>query len=297
MAKNSVRTSKTVASKASKALSSGKTVLWNKLPLKPTNRFYILGLAPNASRLAVRFFLQDTFGSFAANLEKHQKRLEIVRPDFDNRNSLSIWSLLRETANPNSRDKKPPEPLVGALLRAVLMNALYPAELFAQTEIRLRAEHEVSRGKAAILKAYLTRNVVEMKAENAHPYEEVLQVELNENTTYLPYRLGRLFAVLEALQQKANPGINATIKDRYFNSACATPAVVFPALIRLAQNHLNKLDGGVKVYYDKLITGLFNTMDESYPTRLSLQDQGIFQIGYYHQKQKFFTKKEEQENV
>ena len=282
---------------AMEALSGGRVVLWNKLPLNPANRFYILGIAPNAARLAVRFFLQNTFGSFAANLDRHQKRLEIVRPAFDNRNSLSIWSLLRETANPNSRDKKPPEPLVGALLRAVLMNALYPAELFAQTEIRLRAEHEVSRGKAAILKAYLTRNVVEMKAENAHPYEEVLQVELNENTTYLPYRLGRLFAVLEALQQKANPGINATIKDRYFNSACATPAVVFPALIRLAQNHLNKLDGGVKVYYDKLITGLFNTMDESYPTRLSLQDQGIFQIGYYHQKQKFFTKKEEQENV
>ena len=279
------------------ALSSGKTVLWNKLPLNPANRFYILGIAPNAARLAVRFFLQNTFGSFAANLDRHQKRLEIVRPAFDEREGLSVWSLLRETANPNSRDKKPPEPLVGALLRAVLMNALYPAELFAQTEIRLRAEHEVSRGKAAILKAYLTRNVVEMKAENAHPYEEVLQVELNENTTYLPYRLGRLFAVLEALQQKANPGINATIKDRYFNSACATPAVVFPALIRLAQNHLNKLDGGFKVYYDKLITGLFNTMDESYPARLSLQDQGIFQIGYYHQKQKFFTKKEEQENV
>ncbi|MFR5853995.1 MAG: type I-C CRISPR-associated protein Cas8c/Csd1 [Lachnospiraceae bacterium] len=264
--------------------------------MKPTNRFYILGLAPNASRLAVRFFLQDTFGGFAANLEKHQKRLEIVRPAFDDRNSLSIWSLLRETANPNSRDKKPPEPLVGALLRAVLMNALYPAELFAQTEIRLRAEHEVSRGKAAILKAYLLRNVVELNPDN-HPYKEVLQVQLNETTTYLPYRLGRLFAVLEALQLKANPGINATIKDRYFNSACATPAVVFPALIRLAQNHLNKLDGGVKVYYDKMITGLFNTMDESYPVRLSLQDQGIFQIGYYHQKQKFFTKKEEQENV
>ncbi len=282
---------------AMETLSGGRVVLWNKLPLNPDNRFYILGIAPNAARLAVRFFLQDTFGRFAANLDRHQKRLEIVRPAFDNRANLSIWSLLRETANPNSRDKKPPEPLIGALMRAVLMNALYPVELFAQTEIRLRAEHEVSRGKAAILKAYLTRNVVEMKAENAHPYEEVLQVELNENTTYLPYRLGRLFAALEALQQRANPGINATIKDRFFNSACATPAVVFPALIRLAQNHLNKLDGGVKVYYDKLITGLFNTMDESYPTRLSLQDQGIFQIGYYHQKQKFFTKKEEQENV
>lgn len=278
------------------ALSSGKTVLWNKLPLNPANRFYILGIAPNAARLAVRFFLQDTFGRFATNLNEHQERLKIVHPAFDEREGLSVWSLLRETANPNSRDKKPPEPLVSALMRAVLMNTPYPAELFIQTEIRLRAEHEVSRGKAAILKAYLLRNVVELNPDN-HPYKEVLQVQLNENTTYLPYRLGRLFAVLEALQLKANPGINATIKDRYFNSACATPAVVFPTLVRLAQNHLNKLDGGVKVYYDKLITGLFNTMDESYPTRLSLQDQGIFQIGYYHQKQKFFTKKEEQENV
>lgn len=278
------------------ALSSGKTVLWNKLPLNPDNRFYILGIAPNAARLAVRFFLQNTFGSFAANMDRHQKRLEIVRPAFDEREGLSVWSLLRETANPNSRDKKPPEPLVSALMRAVLMNTPYPAELFIQTEIRLRAEHEVSRGKAAILKAYLLRNVVELNPDN-HPYKEVLQVQLNENTTYLPYRLGRLFAVLEALQLKANPGINATIKDRYFNSACATPAVVFPTLVRLAQNHLNKLDGGIKVYYDKMITGLFNAVEESYPVRLSLQDQGIFQIGYYHQKQKLFTKKEELENV
>ena len=278
------------------ALSSGKTVLWNKLPLNPDNRFYILGIAPNAARLAVRFFLQNTFGSFAANLDRHQKRLEIVRPAFDEREGLSVWSLLRETANPNSRDKKPPEPLVSALMRAVLMNTPYPAELFIQTEIRLRAEHEVSRGKAAILKAYLLRNVVELNPDN-HPYKEVLQVQLNENTTYLPYRLGRLFAVLEALQLKANPGINATIKDRYFNSACATPAVVFPTLVRLAQNHLNKLDGGIKVYYDKMITGLFNAVEESYPVRLSLQDQGIFQIGYYHQKKKLFTKKEETENV
>lgn len=280
------------------ALSSGKTVLWNKLPLNPDNRFYILGIAPNAARLAVRFFLQNTFGSFAANLDRHQKRLEIARPAFDEREGLSVWSLLRETANPNSRDKKPPEPLVSALMRAVLMNTPYPAELFIQTEIRLRAEHEVSRGKAAILKAYLLRNVVELNPDN-HPYKEVLQVQLNETTTHLPYpyRLGQLFAVLEALQLKANPGINATIKDRYFNSACATPAVVFPTLIRLAQNHLNKLDGGIKVYYDKMITGLLNAVEESYPVRLSLQDQGIFQIGYYHQKQKLFTKKEELENV
>ena len=289
------------------ALSSGKTVLWNKLPLKPTNRFYILGLAPNASRLAVRFFLQDTFGSFAANLEKHQKRLEIVRPAFDNRNSLSIWSLLRETANPNSRDKKPPEPLVGALMRAVLMNTPYPAELFIQTEIRLRAEQNLDislterckkdRTKAAIIKAWLWKNVVEKSGNENHPYKEALDVKLQEDTTYQPYVLGRIFAVLERIQTSEKE-LNATIRDRYFNSACATPAMIFPILIKLSNNHQKSMKNEKeRDKYVKLLEKLYAKIDEEYPNHLSLQDQGIFQIGYYHQKQKFFTKKEETENV
>ena len=289
------------------ALSSGKTVLWNKLPLKPTNRFYILGLAPNASRLAVRFFLQDTFGSFAANLEKHQKRLEIVRPAFDERDGLSVWSLLRETANPNSRDKKPPEPLVSALMRAVLMNALYPAELFAQTEIRLRAEQNLDislterckkdRTKAAIIKAWLWKNVVEKSGNENHPYKEALDVKLQEDTTYQPYVLGRIFAVLERIQTSEKE-LNATIRDRYFNSACATPAMIFPILIKLSNNHQKSMKNEKeREKYVKLLEKLYAKIDEEYPNHLSLQDQGIFQIGYYHQKQKFFTKKEETENV
>ncbi len=289
------------------ALSSGKTVLWNKLPLKPTNRFYILGLAPNASRLAVRFFLQDTFGGFAANLEKHQKRLEIVRPAFDNRNSLSIWSLLRETANPNSRDKKPPEPLVSALMRAVLMNTSYPAELFIQTEIRLRAEQNLDislterckkdRTKAAIIKAWLWKNVVEKSGNENHPYKEALDVKLQEDTTYQPYVLGRIFAVLERIQTSEKE-LNATIRDRYFNSACATPAMIFPILIKLSNNHQKSMKNEKeRDKYVKLLEKLYAKIDEEYPNHLSLQDQGIFQIGYYHQKQKFFTKKEETENV
>ena len=182
------------------------------------------------------------------------------------------------------------------MLRAVLTGSLYPSALYTQTEIRLRAEKEINRGKAAIIKAYLLRNVVEQQKDRTHVYKEVLDVELNEQSTYLPYRLGRLFAVLEAVQQKANPNINTTIKDRYFNSACATPAIVFPTLLRLAQSHLSKIGGGAEVYYDKMITELLGDVTQSYPLRLSLQDQGIFQIGYYHQKQKLFTKKEEKDN-
>ncbi len=278
------------------ALCQGNTVKWANVPLNPENRFYILGLAPNASRLSVRFFLQDSFDAFVKHYQKHQERLNIVHPAFDERETLSIWALLRETVNPNSRDKSAQPQLVGEMLRAVLTGSLYPSALYTQTEIRMRAEKEINRGKAAIIKAYLLRNVVEQQKDQTHVYKEVLDVELNEQSTYLPYRLGRLFAVLEAVQQKANPNINTTIKDRYFNSACATPALVFPTLLRLAQSHLSKIGGGAEVYYDKMIIELLGDVTQSYPLRLSLQDQGIFQIGYYHQKQKLFTKKEEKDN-
>ena len=278
------------------ALCQGRTVNWANVPLNPKNRFYILGLAPNASRLSVRFFLRDSFGAFVEHYQKHQERLNIVRPAFDERETLSMWALLRETVNPNSRDKSAQPQLVGELLRAVLTGSLYPSAMFTQTEIRLRAEKDITRGKAAIIKAFLLRNVVEQQKEQIHVYKEVLDVELNEQSTYLPYRLGRLFAVLEAVQQRANPNVNTTIKDRYFNSACATPALVFPTLLRLAQSHLGKIGGGAEVYYDKMITELLGDVTQSYPARLSLQDQGIFQLGYYHQKQKLFTKKEEKDN-
>lgn len=277
-------------------LSRGQSVCWENVPLNPDNHFYILGLSPNAARLSVRFFLQDTFGSFVKNLQQHYEDTRIIRPSFDERENLSVWSLLKETANPNSRDKKAPDRLVGELIRAVLTGSPYPLSLFMQAETRIRAEKEVSRGKAAIIKGYLTR-YLRFHPDTENLTQEVLDMKLNESTTYPPYLLGRLFAVLENIQFKANPGINATIKDRYFNSACASPATVFPTLLRLSQSHQRKLDGGLHVYYDKMLTSLMGSIGESYPARLSLQDQGIFQLGYYHQKQKLFTKKEDQENV
>lgn len=275
-------------------LRSGRTAMLDGVPLQPDNQFYFLGLAPNASRLSVRFFLQNSVRAFAENLHEHQKRMEIARPSFDPREELSIWAMLNETANPKSTDKKPPDELVGEVMRAILMNAPYPASLFAQVEVRIRAEQDINRGKAAILKAYLDKNVV--RDQDGHPMKEVLTVKLNEETSYAPYVLGRLFAVLESLQQSANPGINATIRDRYFNSACATPAQVFPTLIKLAQNHLNKLDDGLSIYYDKRMSDLCGRLTESLPKHLTLEEQGVFQLGYYHQRQALFTKKEEKEN-
>ena len=177
--------------------------------------------------------------------------------------------------------------MAGDVLRSVLNDAPYPATLRNAVNLRIRADHEVPRGRAAILKAYYTKN------QNKLCPKEVLTVELNKDSKYLPYVLGRLFSVLEAVQNAANPNINTTIKDRYFNSACATPAMVFPTLINLAQKHLKKLKPNQVTYYNKQIGELMECIPCTYPAHLTLPEQGAFQIGYYHQTQERFTKKEE----
>lgn len=276
---------------ALKGLAAGRNVTWRESDLSPDERFYVLGLSPNAARLAVRFFLQNTFGDFVRNLALHHERMHITKPDFDTRSVLSFRQMLDETVNPKSRDKTPSPLLSGALVRSVLLGLPYPVLLLEQVELRIRAEHRITRGRAAIIKAFLLRNTRD--SDKFDQYKEALEVELNENTNYQPYLLGRLFAVLEGLQQAANPGINATIRDRYFNSACATPSIVFPQLIKLAQAHLKKLDGGLAVYYNRQLGDILCRFNADYPTRLSLYDQGIFQLGYYHQVQTRYTKKEE----
>ena len=276
---------------AFKELAAGRKTSLNRIELNPDEHFYILGLAPNAARLSVRFFLQDSFGKFAENLLKHHEYLRIVKPSFDTRVHLSFWQILNETVNQKSRDKMPSPLLAGSLMRSVLMGQPYPRLLLDQVEIRIRADREINRARAAIIKAYLLKQPTNQYFNERS--KEALQVELNESTTYQPYLLGRLFAVLENLQETANPGINTTIRDKYFNSACATPAVVFPILLRLAQAHMKKLGGGLEQMYKYRIKTIYDNMNQSYPARLNLYDQGIFQIGYYHQTQARYTKKEE----
>lgn len=265
------------------ALAGKKLCNWDNLPLNPENRFYVLGLAPNAARISVRFFLQDTFGVFAQRLKAHYDRLEIIRPSFDNRTQLPLWLLLQETVNRQSRDKTASPQMSADTLRAILTGGRYPATLFQQTMLRIRAEHDITRGKAAIIKAYLLRNDTQQNRM------EALTVKLNDDCNDLPYVLGRLFSVLEDIQQQANPGINTTIKDRYFSSASATPAVVFPVLLNLAEKHQKKLSAGQKVYNSKRLQDLMGRIRESYPTHLTLSDQGIFQLGYYHETQKRYS--------
>ena len=275
---------------ALKRLSAGQTVPFLEKELSPDQHFYLLGLAPNIARLSVRFFLRDTFGSFAQNLQKHADEMEIDCSEKEKFRSLPIWAVVNETTRTvPGQPAKPSPQLAGDLLRAVLTGGRYPATLLNGVTLRIRAEQNVTRGRAAVIKAYYLRN---------YPTElnkEVYTVSLNE-TTNVPYLLGRLFSVLEAVQKAANPGINTTIKDRYFNAACATPGMSFPTLLRLSQKHLRKLNDGLATHYDKQITELMAQLPESgFPARLSLPDQGKFTIGYYHQTQKRYVKKNEEE--
>lgn len=275
---------------ALKRLSAGQTVPFLEKELSPDQHFYLLGLAPNAARLSVRFFLRDTFGSFAQNLQKHAEEMEIDCSEKEKFRTLPIWAVVNETTRTvPGQPAKPSPQLAGDLLRAVLTGGRYPATLLNGVTLRIRAEQAVTRGRAAVIKAYYLRN---------YPTElnkEVYTVSLNE-TTNVPYLLGRLFSVLEAVQKAANPGINTTIKDRYFNAACATPGMSFPTLLRLSQKHLRKLNDGLATHYDKQITELMAQLPESgFPARLSLPDQGKFTIGYYHQTQKRYVKKNEEE--
>ncbi|HIU41772.1 MAG TPA: type I-C CRISPR-associated protein Cas8c/Csd1 [Candidatus Egerieicola faecale] len=294
-------------------LTKGKTVDINGMDLDPGVQFYILGISPNKTRLSVRFFLQDSFGVFLRRIQEHQQRLEIVKPVRDPRENLSFWQLLQETVNPNSKDKNPAPLLGGALVRSVLEGLPYPAALLEGVFVRLRAERNINRGKAAILKAYYLKN------PNSGCPKEVLTVALNKDSKSVPYHLGRWFAVLEGIQQDANPdkkkkdkdkntkdtvlennskektisNSGSSIRSRYFTSAATTPAVVFALLVQLSKNHLDKLEDGQKIYYQKLVQEIVDHLPDELPTRLSLPEQASFYLGYYHQTQDRYTKKED----
>lgn len=291
-------------------IQDGQPFDFNGVPVHPENPFYILGLAPNIARLSVRFFLRDSFGNFITHIRKHYERLEIVKPQ-NYRRHLSLWKLVTEASykdkSHNDKKKKENKPkkidkamslLAGDVMRSVLMDTQYPVTLYNNILLRVKADkddrenhiYKISVEKAAIIKAFLLKNF---------PKGEKVTVALNEKSTNTAYILGRLFSVLEQIQEAANPNINSTIKDRYFNSAAATPGMVFPILLKMSNHHLRKLNDkmGLKISFEKSIADLEGkiTMDsQPIPTRMNLQDQGLFILGYYHQTQKRYTKKGEE---
>lgn len=273
------------------------------IEIDPAEPFYILGLAPNAARLSVRFFLRNQFGTMLQHLMEHQRRMEIIQPYRDVPKMIPMWLLLKKTTEPHSDDNACSPLLAGELLRTVLMGNPYPEALFKNIMLRIFSDQDeynekgtllnpkIGYERAAFIKAYLLKN-------KQQKWEGQIHMTVNENCREISYVLGRLFSVLENIQQNANPGINTTIKERYFNSACATPASVFPILLKLANAHLAKLSDGSKVYFNQKLGHLLSLVSMpdtgvALPNRLSLEDQGAFVLGYYQETQDRFTKKEE----
>ncbi|RQD77586.1 MAG: type I-C CRISPR-associated protein Cas8c/Csd1, partial [Candidatus Syntrophonatronum acetioxidans] len=248
--------------------------------------FFILGLAPNASRLAIRFWHLDQYGNILKKLGQHHKDLEIVRNKNYDPEFISISRILKETA-PRGDTKRIPPLLGGILMRAILTGMPYSQVLFNSILSRIRADHNVNYVRAALVKAVLTRNHRFYKKD-----EEVIKMSLDEQNINTAYRLGRLFALLEKAQVDANPGLSATIKDRFFGAASAMPASVLPILLRLNQHHIAKAEYGRLL--DKRIEEVLSLVD-SFPHYLKLEEQGLFVLGYYHQRQALYTKKEKEQ--
>ena len=271
------------------ALKKSRYIDINDIKIDLEQKFYILCLAPNAARLSVRFFYQNTFGDILKNIDEHYKRMEVIKPSWVEQKYLSIYGMLRETVNQKSKDKTPVPNMAAMVLQSILSGKRYPESLYINTLIRIRSENgNVTWGKAAIIKAFLIKNYKWKEGEN--------YMSLEENCNDTPYILGRLFSVLESIQKDANPTISSTIRDRYFNSACMTPASVFPILLRLKNSHIKKLErergAGTKIYYENLVGNLMDNLN-GFPHRLTLEEQGKFMFGYYHQTQKKYGKKED----
>jgi len=260
--------------------------------LQDGTRMFVLGLAPNASRLSIRFWEVGTLGIFARRFAEHARDFRIEPLPW--RTAPSAWRVVLATV-PNRAGAKPKMDdaaanLVGEFLRAVLTGRPYPRSLLAATLMRMRADHTISGLRAAICKAIPSRE----HRLGLRQREEEPPVSLNKESTHPGYRLGRLFAVLEDAQRGALGGrVNATIRDRYYGAASATPASVFPILLRNAQNHLGKLrkdKPGFAVNLEKDITEIIGGLPEAFPRSLPIEAQGQFAIGYYHQSQARFQK-------
>jgi CRISPR-associated protein Csd1 len=260
-----------------------ESIKTGKLNTEETTRFYILGIAPNSARVCVRYWLSGSVLDFSRNIKQHFDDLEIVRSNKDDE-YFTLGTLLSHTVLDFKVSNVPPNQSA-QVVEAALKGSLYPQSLLHSTIRRIRAEQRITRVRAAIIKACLNRS------NRFYHREEEITVALDVTNNNPAYLLGRLFAVLERIQSRA---LNVeTIRERYYGAFSSTPVTVYPQLMKLKNHHLAKLDGGLKHYYEKLIGEIIDGLDGSgkVPRQFSLDEQGRFAIGYYHQRQDFFKKK------
>ena len=280
-----IKTRETVKS----ILQDGINGVYNNTALDPETNFYVLGLSPNAGRISVRFFYRNSFASFCEKIKQHYDDITIYGGK-NGRQHIKIGSLLYATISSKSKDKKINPLLGGAVARAILTGEMYPQILLNQTIIRVKVEAEITQPRAAIIKGYLVRKNRLLKKE------EELTMSINEESKNPAYVLGRIFAILEIIQKNAYEGtINATIKDKYFASACSNPSLVFPSLLKLAQHHLAKIKGN---YWNIQLGECIGLLEgDCFPKILNMENQGRFILGYYQQNQKNYETRQEIKEV
>ena len=252
------------------------------------NRFHILGLAPNAARIAIRFWQVETIETISKKIKKYFEDFSIVKPPKEPE-FYSIWRILVNVAVQDKTENIPPN-LAGDFIRSILNGTPYPSTVLQAVLRRIRsdAEYRVKPVRAALIKAYINRYYEFYPNPN---FKEVT-MELDCNQPSVGYQLGRLFATLEKIQEEANPGINTTIRERFYGAACSAPITVFTNLLRLKNHHLAKMENRGRVkWFERLLGEIIGRLNQ-FPAHLTLHEQGLFAVGYYHQRQAFFSKVE-----
>ncbi len=266
------------------ALSRGKRPA-NNPELPQASRFFILGLSPNAARLSVRFYRESTFGEFMDRLREHYEGMMLEKRGeaFHDPDVISPFLILRESVRDVSKELPPAT--IGHLMNAILGGAPYPEMLAMSIIRRFKADGNINYIRCAFLKAWLNRN-----------HHLNITTMLDTDNTQPGYLLGRLFAILVKTQEDAlGKNLNRTLRESYYASASATPRVVFPRLMRLFLHHLSKMDGAHKTVRDKQVQDVMWALGNEFPAHLTLAAQGSFALGYYHQMQSFYTKKNKDE--
>ncbi|MFO1263310.1 MAG: type I-C CRISPR-associated protein Cas8c/Csd1 [Rhodoferax sp.] len=259
-----------------------------------STRFYVLGLAPNAARISVRFYHCVTLGELGQRIAQHFEDLSLMRGPHDPQYP-SLFRLLTAVSLQNKADNIPPN-LGGTIMDSIIagVNSPYPSLWLNAAVGRCRAEQNVNYLRAAAIKACLNRQMRHAQLSSSNPsLEQEFSPMLDISNLNPAYRLGRLFAVLEKIQEEASPGLNATIRDRYYGAASSTPVAVFTTLLRLKNAHLKKLTAGRVTTFEKLLGEVLGPVTD-FPKHLPLADQGRFALGYYHQRQDFFAKKSDE---
>lgn len=247
------------------------------------DKFYILGLAPNSARIAVVYWSETTLKDFAEKILCHFNDMEIQDTRKDKKPYMGIREIISSVTLGGKMSDAIPN-LPEAVVKSIFQSLPYPQTLYSACLRRIRAEQKLTITRAAIIKAYLNRQ------RNNNKKIDIMLDKDNNNQGYL---CGRLFAVLDKIQEDANN--ISSIRERYMNAASATPSAVFATILNLSVHHSEKLDEGRRIYFEKIKQEILDKVSANgFPTHLDLQDQGRFFVGYYHQRQDFFTSKKEQ---